>query len=95
MAAAGPEAAAMSAAVVRIEAEAASTGARAPLKIFAIVNAVVAAQALVEFRGTVGGARAQPIAEHPRRAVRPQRYPGTLARSPLKMQETSDRYLPA
>ena len=41
------------AAVVRVGAAPASTGARAPLKSFAVVDAVAAAQAAVESRGPV------------------------------------------
>ena len=44
------EAAGMSAAVVRVDAEAASTGARAPLKRCAMVTSAAASQALVEPR---------------------------------------------
>ena len=49
----------MSAAVVRVDAVASSTGARALLKSFAVVDAVAAARALVELRGTVCGRTAR------------------------------------
>ena len=72
----------MSVTVVRVENERASISARTILKIVAIVNAAVAAQALVEFRGTVVGERrvvgarrstGDALHLHPRRAVCPQR----------------------
>ena len=55
----------MPAAVVRVGAEAASTGARAPLKSFAVVDAVVAAQALVEKGVLVAGERRVGRAQRP------------------------------
>ena len=78
-----PPLAGMSAAVVRVGAAPSSTGARAHLKSFAMVASSAASRALVEFRGTAvgGGARAQPIAEHPRRAVCRQRYPWWSAKA--------------
>ena len=47
----------MSDAVARVDADPAPTGARAPLKIFAVVGAVVAAKALVELDVPFAGER--------------------------------------
>ena len=60
----------MSAAVVRVGAAPASTGARAPLKSFAVVDAVAAAQVAVESRGArtrelANGASDAPLSTRP------------------------------